>query len=81
MSGSTSTKTALLHFNSSTNPLLDSSGKSTFSATGTVVRGADYFGKAGGGSFPGLIDEVRVTKGVARYNGNFTVPSSAYPNQ
>jgi hypothetical protein len=30
--------------------------------------------------FLGYIDELRVTKGIARYNSNFTIPSSAYPN-
>lgn len=30
--------------------------------------------------YNGWIDEVRVTKGVARYTSNFTVPSSAYPD-
>lgn len=30
--------------------------------------------------FKGSIDEVRVTKGVARYSGNFTPPTAAYPN-
>lgn len=34
--------------------------------------GTDYF-------FNGLIDEFRITKGVARYTSNFTAPSSAFP--
>ncbi len=29
----------------------------------------------------GYMDELRITSGVARYSGNFTVPSSAYLNQ
>jgi len=29
----------------------------------------------------GYLDDVRVTKGVARYTSNFTVPTSAYPDQ
>jgi hypothetical protein len=33
-----------------------------------------------GAVYNGWIDEVRVTKGVARYTSNFTVPSSAYPD-
>jgi hypothetical protein len=30
--------------------------------------------------FPGYIDEVRVTKGVARYGGAFTPPALPFPN-
>jgi hypothetical protein len=31
-------------------------------------------------SFPGHLDEVRVTKGVARYGGGFTPPTAVFPN-
>ncbi len=31
--------------------------------------------------FSGLIDEVRITKGVARYTTNFTPPTEAFPTQ
>lgn len=34
-----------------------------------------------GGYLHAYLDDVRVTKGVARYTSNFTVPTSAFPNQ
>lgn len=34
----------------------------------------------GGNSFDGNQDEFRLTKGVARYTSNFTVPTEAFPN-
>lgn len=30
--------------------------------------------------FSGYIDEIRITKGVARYTGNFSVPTVPFPN-
>lgn len=47
---------------------LDSPGVSIFVGAET----------AGVFSFPGFIDEVRITKGVARYTGAFTPPAAAF---
>ena len=33
------------------------------------------------GQWHGWIDDLRITKGIARYTGNFTLPKAAYPDQ
>jgi hypothetical protein len=47
-----------------------SSGKS-------LSLGAD----SGGAAYFGYMDDLRITKGYARYTANFTVPTAAFPNQ
>ncbi len=47
-----------------------------YSATGTLNIGKSHSNKWANGFF----DDFRVTKGVARYNGNFTPPTEAFPN-
>ncbi|MDD2871896.1 MAG: prepilin-type N-terminal cleavage/methylation domain-containing protein [Candidatus Gracilibacteria bacterium] len=62
--------------------------------TGTVFKSIDYNNSTLmiGSSYPvdyywdyykftGYIDELRITKGVARYTTGFTVPSEAFPNE
>lgn len=54
------------------------------SVSGTVTATTDIFtiGKrAGQSDFSGTVDEMRITKGVARYTSNYTTPSLPFPNQ
>jgi hypothetical protein len=37
-------------------------------------------GNTGGNTYLGSMDEIRVTKGVARYTANFTAPTQAFPD-
>jgi hypothetical protein len=46
----------------------------------TIMVG-EFNDGAGAGNFNGYIDDLRITKGYARYNSNFTPPAAAFPNQ
>jgi hypothetical protein len=50
----------------------------TFNQTNILYVGAD---RVGGSSLNGYIDDLRITKGVARYSANFTAPTAAFQNQ
>ena len=48
--------------------------------TGFLTVGSERRHASWDHDFPGYIDEVRITNGVARYTGNFTVPQAPFPN-
>jgi hypothetical protein len=49
-----------------------------FSQTTVMYVGAN---RTGGDPMKGFIDDLRITKGVARYTANFTPPTKAFPDQ
>ena len=48
-----------------------------FNQTSIMYVGAD---RVAGSALNGYIDDLRITKGIARYTANFTPPTSAFPN-
>lgn len=57
------------------------SSVSIMSASGSsLYLGAGDTGSNGYDNFQGYLDEVRITKGIARYTSSFTVPTAAFPN-
>jgi len=59
---------------------IDVTGVSMMNSTGNLFIGA--YGGDSGSTFPwkGWIDQVRITKGVGRYSGSYTVPTAAFPH-
>lgn len=49
-----------------------------FNQTTVMYVGAN---RTGGNPMKGFIDDLRITKGVARYTANFTPPTAAFPNE
>lgn len=48
--------------------------------TSTAILALGRLGSINADYLNGWLDDVRITKGVARYTANFTVPSAAFPN-
>ena len=56
----------------SSNTMTDTVGRADMGVDlGRIAHGADYF--------DGYIEELRITKNVARYTSNFSVPAAAFP--
>jgi hypothetical protein len=65
------------------NGVVQSTSTSTYTAPTT--RNVQYIGMTQSSGFTqeyfGNIDDLRITKGYARYTSNFTPPTAAFPNQ
>lgn len=58
-------------------------GVSRLSATQSAWTSANrtmYFGSGGDGAYTGQIDEIRITKGFARWTANFITPTAPFPD-
>ena len=73
---------AFVRSSSTVTPYLDgvssssASDANTYSFSSTLLRIGAYWG----GDFNGYIDDLRITKGVARYTANFTPPTAPFPD-
>ena len=57
--------------------VVSATSAANITANNIIVGGLNW---AGSYNMQGYIDELRITKGVARYTGNFTTSSVAFPN-
>jgi hypothetical protein len=48
------------------------------SSSQNFVDGPTYIGYGGAGYFNGYMDEIRITKGIARYTGTYAIPTRSF---
>ena len=74
---------ALVRNGNTFNGYLDGvSGSSTTSSAALATNSTNgaFFGAQTTTPFNGYLDDIRITKGVARYTSNFTLPAAPFPN-
>ena len=74
---------ALVRNGSTFTPYFNGVAGTTTTNSSALINAAPPFcvgGNLGGNSMDGFIDDLRITKGVARYTSNFTPPTQAFPN-
>jgi hypothetical protein len=76
---------AVVRNGSTTTVYLNGTSSGTYSGSYTVGNSYPlYIGADSDGPrfyFNGYVDDIRITKGVARYTANFTPPTAAFPNK
>ena len=62
------------------NGTIEASATDSTNITSTATLNVAGFPGFAANCFHGYLDDIRITKGVARYTANFTAPTSAYPD-